>query len=116
MSAVAAQGIIPTGRLFSHHFKMNPAIFDFEIGVPVPTPVTPSGRVQPGKLTARKGLRTIYHGGYEGLGAAWGEFKAWSAANHHSTATDLWETYLTGPETNPDPTTWITELNLPLAP
>jgi len=27
---------------------------------------------------------------------------------------DLWERYLTGPESNPDPATWRTELNRPL--
>ncbi|CAN5718206.1 GyrI-like domain-containing protein [soil metagenome] len=115
MATVTAQGIKPAGRIFSHHFKMDPATFDFEIGVPVSTPVTASGRVKPGQLEARKVVRTVYHGGYENLGAAWDEFEQWIAANGHNTAPDLWETYLTGPDANPDPATYTTELNHPLA-
>ncbi len=48
MAAVGEQGIGPAGPVFSHHFKMDPEIFDFEVGVPVASPVTPVGRVQPG--------------------------------------------------------------------
>ena len=78
------------------------------------TPVAPSGRVQPGLLAGRKVLRTVYRGGYENLGAAWGEFETWIAANGHTTAPDLWESYLTGPDLDPDPATYTTELNHPL--
>ena len=35
MGRVAAQGIAITGPVFSHHFRMDPEVFDFEIGVPV---------------------------------------------------------------------------------
>ena len=35
MSTVAAQGIALQGPWFTHHLKMEPATFDFEIGVPV---------------------------------------------------------------------------------
>ena len=114
LATVMAQGIKPTGRIYSHHFKMDPEVFDFEIGIPVSAPVTASGRVEPGQLAGRKVVRTVYHGGYEGLGAAWGEFESWIAANGHTTAPDLWESYLTGPDVNPDPATYTTELNHPL--
>jgi effector-binding domain-containing protein len=58
--------------------------------------------------------RTVYRGPYEGLGTAWGEFNAWIAANGHTPAPDLWECYVAGPESSPDPATWRTELNRPL--
>ena len=114
MAAVAAQGIAPTGPIFSHHLRMDPDIFDFEICVPVTKPVTPVGRVKPGQLPAATVARTVYHGPYEGLGPAWGEFDAWIAAEGHTPAPDLWECYVAGPESNPDPATWRTELNRPL--
>jgi effector-binding domain-containing protein len=114
IAAVAAQGIAPAGPVFSHHLRMNPRIFDFEIGVAVTKPVSPAGRVQPGQLPATTVARTVYHGPYEGLGAAWGEFGAWIAANRHTPAPDLWECYVTGPESDPDPAKWRTELNRPL--
>jgi effector-binding domain-containing protein len=114
MAAVAAQGIAPAGPLFSHHLRMDPDTFDFEIGVPVMAPVTAVGRVKPGQLPATTVARTVYHGAPEGLGAAWGQFNAWIATNGHTPGPDLWECYVAGPESGLDPTTWRTELNRPL--
>ena len=114
MAAIAAQGIAPAGPWFMHHLRMDPDVFDFEISVPVTAPVAAEGRVKPSQWPAMKVARTIYHGEYEGLGAAWGEFDAWIAANGHKPASDLWECYVAGPESNPDQATWRTELNRPL--
>jgi effector-binding domain-containing protein len=114
MAAVAAQGIGPAGPVFSHHLRMDPHTFDFEIGVPVTAAVSATGRVKPSQLPATTVARTVYHGPYEGLGPAWAEFGAWIAAERHTPAPDLWECYVAGPESSPDPATWRTELNRPL--
>src|SRR5207248_2700130 len=114
MAAVGAQGIGPTGPVFSHHFKMDPNVFDFEVGVPVTKPVTSVGRVHPSQLPAVRVARTNYRGPYEGLGEAWGEFCQWIETNGHTSAPNLWEFYVKGPESGPDPTKWCTELNRPL--
>ncbi len=114
-AAIAAQGIKPAGPLFAHHFKMDPGVFDFAVGVPVNEPVAAAGRVVPGELPATTVLRTVHHGGYEGLGAAWGEFGSWIAEHGYTAANDLWECYVTGPESGPDSSGWRTELNRPLA-
>lgn len=114
MAALTAQGVAPAGPFFSHHFKMEPDIFDFEIGVPVSAPISAAGRVQPGQLPAVTLARAVYRGPYEGLGAAWGEFDAWIASAGHTPQPDLWECYAAGPESSPDPAAWRTELNRPL--
>jgi effector-binding domain-containing protein len=114
MAALAAQGLTPAGPWFTHHLRRPTDTFDFEICVPISAPMTATGRVKPGMWPAMTVARTIYHGGYEGLGAAWGEFMAWVQASGRSRAIDLWERYLSGPEASPDPTTWRTELNQPL--
>jgi effector-binding domain-containing protein len=111
---IAAQNIAATGPWFAHHFRIDPDLFDFEICVPVTVPVRAAGRVKPSQLPAATVARTIYHGGYEGLAAAWGEFDAWIEANGHTRAPDLWECYVAGPESGPDPAQWRTELNRPL--
>lgn len=113
-AALASQGVTATGPWFTHHLKMDPGVFDFEICVPVATPVAASGRVEPGRLPAGRVVRTVYVGAYEGLPDAWGELMAWIAANGHTTRPDLWECYAVGPETTPDPASWRTELNRPL--
>jgi effector-binding domain-containing protein len=114
MAAVDAQGLKPAGAWMTHHFEKPAEFFDFEICVPVPSPVVPTGRVKPGQLRATNVARTVYHGDYEGLGAAWGEFCAWIEAQGHKPAPDLWECYTKGPESDSDPAKWETQLNQPL--
>jgi effector-binding domain-containing protein len=113
-AAVAAQGIATEGAWFTHHLRLDPEVFDFEIGVPVSAPVEATGRVRGAEWPAMTAARTVYRGPYEGLHAAWCEFDAWVAANGHTPAADLWERYLAGPESGPDPASWSTELNRPL--
>lgn len=114
LAVVAAQGAGPSGPVFSHHFKMSPDVFDFEVGVPVMTSITAVGRVRPSELPAAVVARTHYHGPYEGLGAAWDQFDKWITTSGYDPAPELWEYYVRGPESSPDPATWQTELNRPL--
>jgi effector-binding domain-containing protein len=115
IDVVTDQGIGPAGPMFSHHPRMSPETLDFERGVPVKGPVSSSGRVTAGQLPEATVPRTIYRGPCEGLAVAWGEFDAWTAAQGHTPAPDLWECYLTGPQSVPDPATWRTEFNRPMS-
>jgi effector-binding domain-containing protein len=111
METIAAQGIAPAGPWFNHHLHIDAETFDFELSVPVTAPVTPTGRVHSGVRPAGNVIRTVYQGGYEGLGDAWGTFDAQIAAQGYRTGGDLYECYLAGPETSPDPSQWRTELS-----
>lgn len=111
MEAARAQGIGPTGPWFTHHLKIDPEVFDFEICIPVSDPVTATGRVLAGEWPPMKVVRTVYHGPYEGLGKAWGEFEAWIESQGLKVMGDLWERYLVGPESGPDESGYRTELN-----
>jgi effector-binding domain-containing protein len=91
---LAAQGIAPAGPWFTHHLKIDPSQWDFEIGIPIASTIKPQGRVKAGELPALTAARTIYHGGYEGLGAAWGELMGWIKEHGHVAASSLWEVYL----------------------
>ena len=114
VSALHAQGIAPTGAWLTHHLRRPGDRFDFEICFPVAQIVAPAGRVVPGKWPAMTVARTVYHGAYSGLPAAWGEFHAWIDDHGHATAQDLWEVYLVDPESSQNPADWRTELNRPL--
>ena len=105
LAAVAAQGITPAGPWFTHHLRRPADTFDFEICVPVSAPLTAAGRVKPGLWPAMTVARAVYRGGYEGLAAAWGEFLAWIEAGGQRSP-DLWERYLVGPESSPNPAYW----------
>ena len=113
-ATIAAQGIAPVGPFFSHHLRLDPQTFDFEVGVPVSEPVNATGRVVASELPATKVARIIYHGPYEELGTAWQEFDAWITDHGHAPASDLWEVYHSGPEAHGDPAHWRTELVRPL--
>jgi effector-binding domain-containing protein len=114
LSTLAAQGMTPAGPVFSLHGRRPSDTFDFEVGVPVAREVLPAGRVRMSRLPALRVARTTYAGGYEGLGAAWGQFLAWVEAQGLVAQQGLWECYVAGPESGPDPANWRTELNLPL--
>ena len=114
MATVAAQGKSLSRPWFTRHFRMTPEQFDFEICVPISEPIVPAGRVVNSFLPASKVARTIYHGPFEELGSAWGEFGTWIENAGHKEDEWLWETYLTDPSENPDPSTWQTELTRPL--
>jgi effector-binding domain-containing protein len=114
MAAVSEQGLRQLGPLFAHHLAQSSDTFDFEVGFPVSAAVRPVGRVRPGELPAAKVARTVYRGGYEGLFSAWAEFGQWMEQQNLRPGETLWERYIAGPESNPDPSTWRTELNRPL--
>ena len=113
--AVAAQGIATAGPWLTHHFRMPTDTLDFAICVPVAAAVAAMGRVEPGQLPAANVVRTVMHGDYAGLAAAWGELRDWIAATGHTTRAGFWECYTIGPESSTDPADWRTELTWPLA-
>ena len=110
LAALADQCIEPSGPRLTHHLRIAPEIFDFEICVPVETPVRPVGRVQAGQWPAMTVARAVYEGPYGGLPRAWKEFNDWVADNGHSAAGDLWERYVSRP-----PRASRTELIRPIA-
>lgn len=114
IAAASTQGIGPTGPVFAHHLKMSADTFDFEVGVPVSAPVQASGRVKASNLPGGRVARTVWQGNYDQLHAAWSEFGEWVRAQKLQPAPHLWEVYAKGPETDPDPAAWRTELNQPL--
>jgi effector-binding domain-containing protein len=115
LAALAAQQLTPAGPCFSYHLRRPSEVFDFEVGFPVKAPITPNGRVKLSQLPATKVAQTIYRGGYDGLGAAWGELMAWINAQAGLVEQEsLWECYLIGPESSPDPAQWCTQLHRPL--
>ncbi len=113
-AALKTQGVVPLGAWFTHHLRMDPELFDLELGVPVATSIESTGRVRASLRPAMRAARTVYRGGYEGLGTAWGEFEDWIVASNLRSAPDLWECYAIGPESSEQPGDWRTEFTRPL--
>lgn len=115
IAAVMAQQAGPLGPVFSYHYRLDPKVFDFEVGVPVKPGFKPTGRVISGTLPAGKVAIATHQGGYEGLGDAWSEFNDWVIEQELAPLESLWECYAKGPESGPDPLLWETMLFRPLA-
>lgn len=111
LQAIAEQGLQPTGPLTAFHFRRPTDTFDFEIGFPVAQKIDPKGRVKASVLPAAKVVRTHYHGPYEGLPGAWGEFQNWITGRGLPTKDLFWESYLSDPNTSADPKDWVTQFN-----
>lgn len=109
-----AQSIESIGAVFAHHLHMSPDEFVFELGVEVPAPVEPSGRVRPGSLPAGRVAHVTYTGPYEGLHEAWGQFEAKLRVQRLEWRPDLWEHYVFGPDKTANPADFRTELYRPL--
>lgn len=115
VKAITSQGAEPIGPAFAHHFSISPSHFDFEVGLPTSEPIEASGRVEPGELPAcQRVAHTTYVGPYEGLSDAWGEFESWISDQGFTSQKTLWESYTEGPHSDPDPSTWRTDLYRPL--
>jgi effector-binding domain-containing protein len=109
--AIGAQGLVPAGPWFAHHFVIPTDTFEFDVCVPVASPVQPTGRVLPGEIAAVKVARVVYSGAYEGLMGAWTAFHEVMKGVHERTTSQSFEVYAVGPETSPKPEDWRTELN-----
>lgn len=105
-----SQGIEPVGPLFDHHFRAPDTHFDFEIGVPTSESVAPNGRVIPSVRPAFRAAKAVLIGEYEQLQEAWPELMEWMAQQGHQPTSDLWQIFASGPDVDPDPATYRTEL------
>ncbi len=116
LATLTDQYVPSAGPWYTHHFGVQPDKFDFEIGVPVNDIVFPTGRVRAGVFLGGKVARTVFHGDYSGLPGAWSELDDWIARRRLKPSQDFWEVYVVGPQVDPDPAHWRTELNRPLLP
>jgi effector-binding domain-containing protein len=113
-AVISAQNVGVVGPWFAHHFAMTDEQFDFAICVPVSSTVVASGRVIPGVRRAALVARAVMCGPYEHLSDGWSELMSWINSRGYQPEADLWEVYLTGPESSEDSATWRTQLNRPL--
>ena len=57
---------------------------------------------------------TVHVGPYDGVAEAYERIATWAEEHGTTTSTDPWEFYLTDPTEQPDPSTWRTEVFVPL--
>ncbi|MHB8868984.1 MAG: MerR family transcriptional regulator [Thermoleophilia bacterium] len=120
---IGRAGGAPIGPPLAAYHTFDEDTVDFEVGIPIVAPIpeepgsggpsipTVHNFELPGGLVAT----TIHIGSYDGLETAWAAIMGWIQEHGHE-AGDLvcWETYLTDPESEPDPARWQTQLFVPL--
>jgi effector-binding domain-containing protein len=114
IACLAGQGMMPAGPVYAHHFRLDPDVFDFEVGVPVAGNFEPEGRVLAASTPSGKAVMTTLHGPYDGLPEGWGEFHQRILSAGMPLAGNFWEIYAQGPESGTPPDQWRTELYMAL--
>lgn len=114
-AAVAQQGRRVTGPAYGVTFSMPTDTIDVAAGFPVDAPVVDDGVVSPLTTPGGRAATAEHHGGYDGLGDAWGRLFAWVEAQGLQPGPLMWEVYVTEPSAGADPADMVTELVLTLA-
>ena|SRR5690348_8625192 len=118
---LASQGIPPAGPPLIRYLVIDMAgELQVEMAVPVATPITGSGRIQPGALPAGRYVVLRHTGPYDGLVASNAALQRW--AQEQGIEFDTWDTargsawrsrsehYLTDPSQEPDPAKLETDI------
>jgi effector-binding domain-containing protein len=115
MELLAAQGIAPAGAPFGKYFGMPSTTVDVEAGVPVATPIEPAGDVIAGELPGGRVVETVHVGPHETLEDTYLEVQRFFAEHGLTPGAIMWESYLSDPETEPDPAAWRTLISWTVA-
>lgn len=116
LGAVAAdQQVQPQSPAFALYHGAPSDTADLEVGFVTGVAIEPVDDVAVGVLPGGRIARTVYSGGYEGLGEAWGALFGWAAANGLEPTGEMWEVYLNMPTPDGDPSDNRTELNLQIS-
>ena len=112
---LARQGLAPAGPPLAVYHGMPTDTVDVTAGFPVAGPVHATADVVVTDLPDGAAISSVYTGPYDGMTRTYDEIAAWLQANNLTTRADMWEEYLSGPDSDPDPATWKTRIVFPLA-
>lgn len=118
-----ARGHDPAGPLFFRYLRIDDGNqLDLEVGVPLTEKIDGDDRIQPGSFPAGGYAVARLKGPYDDLPKAWSAFEAWREREGVAEQAEITqdgtrrgtraEHYLVGPNENPDPQQWETELVL----
>ena len=114
-AALAEQGLAPAGPPLALYHGMPTDTVDVTAGFPVAGAARGTAAVVVTELPAGDAITSIYTGPYDGMTRTYDQIASWLKEQDLTTGADMWEEYLTGPDTDPDPATWQTRIVFPLA-
>ena len=114
MEVVGRQGARVAGPPFAMYHGTPSDTVDVDAGFPVSAPVEAVEGVRAAVLPGGRAAEATHIGPYDTLAQTYGEMMRWIEEQGLEPGTDMWEQYLTDPETEPDPTNWRTRVLCPL--
>ncbi|WEO76299.1 GyrI-like domain-containing protein [Cryobacterium sp. SO2] len=114
-AALARQGLAPAGPPLALYHGMPTDTVDVTAGFPVAATAQATEGVAVTTLPDGPAVATVYVGPYNGMTRTYDEIAAWLQAEKLTPRPDMWEEYLSGPDTDPNPATWQTRIVFPLA-
>lgn len=107
-------GIPFAGPPTARYVSFGPGLVTIEAGMPIVGSAEPSGDMMLGSLAGGEVASTIHMGPYDTLNEAHAAIQTWMTQNDETSGGAPWESYLTDPGEEPDPTKWMTEVTHPL--
>jgi AraC family transcriptional regulator len=111
---VMGQGAEPAGMPVAQYLHVDLDNMEVLAGVPVTEPLPESDRVKNGTLPGGRVAVTRHVGPYDTLGETWRGLESWIAENGREGNGAPWESYVTDPGSEPDPSKWVTEIYWPI--
>jgi effector-binding domain-containing protein len=108
------RGIPPAGPPFTRYHSFDGATCEVEAGMPVAEAQPGEGRIAAGELPGGTVACTVHVGPYEELPSAHDAVDEWLKENGKKSRGPQWESYLTDPGEEPDPSKRKTELLWPV--
>lgn len=114
LATATGQGVPIAGPAFALYHGRPIDKVDLEAGFVVGGAVRPAGEVVAGSLPAGRAVVTMHIGRYEDMPATYDALLSWMAEQGLNPAPDMWEEYLDGPNSEPDPAKWRTRIVWPI--
>lgn len=114
MQAVSAQGAHPVGPPFAKYYGMPTDVVDVEAGFPVDRVIAASGEVAPGILPGGRAVEATHIGPYETMSDSYDDIEDFIEAHSLVPGGAMWESYLSDPRVEPDPSHWRTLIHWPV--
>jgi effector-binding domain-containing protein len=113
-ATVAGQGVELVGEPFAFYAGAPTDVVEVAAGFRVSAAFEPAGDVVPMELPGGPAVTMVYVGPYDSMDEAYHEMHRWMAAKGLTPAGHMWESYLTDPGEEPDPSAWRTKIVWPV--
>jgi effector-binding domain-containing protein len=110
MAYLQSRGVSPVGPPFGKYYGTPGETVDVEAGFPVDTAIDRSADVIPGSLPAGKVVEILHVGPYDTMHRSYSELERYFIDAGLEPGSIMWESYLSDPETAPDPASWRTQV------